>query len=108
MGTTSKHQCSWTDSGRNVAKLIEGVSPKEFAGWWGCDPVYDRPPRQPGDGYLFYNFGSKLQERTDAWLYEFIAAINRTLSGQLSHDDHDGLVALRNHVESLITETNDE
>lgn len=81
---------------------IEGVSPEEYASWWGCDPVFDKAPRHPGDGYLFYNFGSKCQERTAEWLNTFAAAIGRTLKGKLSSKDRRGLKLLMDHVTGLI------
>ncbi len=36
--------------------FADAASPEEYAALWGCDPCYDREPRRPGDGYLFYNF----------------------------------------------------
>jgi hypothetical protein len=57
----------------------EGLSAEGYAALWGCDPVYDKPPRLPGDGYLFYNYGSERQKRTPAWLGKFASAICRTI-----------------------------
>lgn len=31
----------------------------EYLAQWGCDPVYDTPPRKRGDGYTFYNYDSE-------------------------------------------------
>jgi hypothetical protein len=82
------------------------LSPEEYAALWGCDPCYDRPPRQPGDGYLFYNFAV---EQGDAdFLRRFLPAIDRTIAGLDSADsdfekDKDNLLALREYVEEQLT-----
>ena len=56
--------------------LVE-ISPEEYAAFWGCDPVYDRSPRQRGDGYLFYNFA--VEQDDPDFLRTFIPAIERTI-----------------------------
>lgn len=61
--------------------ILDKYSPEEYAGFWGCDPCYDREPRKPGDGYLFYNFGSSIQKRTVEFLTDFLGAIDRTIVG---------------------------
>ena len=91
---------------------IEGYTPEEYAAMWGCDPVYDHAPRHPGDGYLFYNFGSEHQERTPEWLTKFIGAIERTIkevsqwkglqNSPFSHRDLPSLSKLLAHVKGLI------
>jgi len=80
---------------------IEGHTPEAYAAQWGCDPVYDKPPRQPGDGYLFYNFGSEKQKRSPEWLDQFIAAIERTIRGKIAIKDRRGLLKLLRHVKRL-------
>jgi len=94
------------DDGQTV-----GMMPEEYAAMWGCDPQYDRAPRQPGDGYLFYNFGSERQKRTKAWLTEFLGAIDRTIAEVETRDeprdnDLDELRQLRNHVQELQRQAN--
>jgi hypothetical protein len=59
--------------------IQDGLNAEEYASQWGGDPVYDRPPRQRGDGYLFYNFSSECVPRTREWLDQFAAAIERTM-----------------------------
>lgn len=84
--------------------LIDGHTPEDYAALWGCDPAYDKPPRKPGDGYLFYNYGSTAQVHSAWWLKEFAAAIKRTIAGvQLRpecHEKHDvdDLTALLRHA----------
>jgi len=56
---------------------FEDYLPEEYAALWGCDPVYDRPPRLPGDGYLFYNFA--VEQNDPDFLRKFIPAIERTI-----------------------------
>jgi hypothetical protein len=56
---------------------FEDYLPEEYASLWGCDPVYDRPPRLPGDGYLFYNF--TVEQNDPDFLRKFIPAIVRTI-----------------------------
>jgi len=75
--------------------LIDGdVSPEEYAAFWGADPVYDKPPREPGDGYLFYNFAEEGHD--PEFLRKFIPAIDRTLKTLLPTDpDTEELVELR-------------
>ena len=48
-----------------------------YAALWGCDPCYDRAPRLPGDGYLFYNFA--VEGNDPAFLAKFLPAIGRTI-----------------------------
>jgi len=82
-------------------KMIGGVSAEEYAASWGCDPCYDRPPRKRGDGYYFYNFGSKLQKRTREWLVQFADAIKRTIKGLKEGNDKNGLRSLHLYVLKL-------
>lgn len=53
------------------------MSPEEYAAQWGCDPQYDRKPREYGDGYLFYNFG--VEGNDPEFLKKFLPAISRTI-----------------------------
>ena len=89
--------------------------PEGYAALWGCDPRYDHAPRLPGDGYLFYNFGSEIWPRTVENLTDFLGAIERTLliiesrdQGEYEDgadcDDLDSLSQLKEHVETLIQE----
>lgn len=73
---------STQNRGRATKLLIEGVSPEEYASYWGCDSSYDHLPNHKGDGALFYNFSSERQDRTPEWLLKFVGAIDRTLQGQ--------------------------
>ena len=57
---------------------IDNVSPEDYAAYWGCDPCYDRSPRLPGDGYLFYNFA--VEKDDPEFLGKFIPAIQRTIA----------------------------
>ena len=91
----------------DVSRFDE-MTPEAYAAMWGCDGSYDRLPRQPGDGALFYNFGSSHQARTVDWLGRFLAAIDRTLLEVLGSPDHfqsydiEDLGALRGHVHNLV------
>jgi len=80
------------------------LSPEEYAAQWGCDPAYDRAPRQPGDGYLFYNFSV---EQDPKFLQRFIPAIKRTIFGAeiagMSQDDRADLQELLEYVEYLLS-----
>ena len=60
------------------------VSPEEYAGFWGGDPCYDHPPRERGDGYMFYNFDGQVNDIV--FLRKFILAIDRTI---LTADEED-------------------
>jgi hypothetical protein len=51
--------------------------PEEYAALWGCDPEYDTPPNEKGDGYLFYNFS--VEQDDPNFLRKFIPAIERTI-----------------------------
>ena len=81
--------------------MINELTYEEYAAQWGCDPQYDRAPREPGDGYLFYNFGSERQERTPEFLTNFAAAIQRTIAGCNDQQDRDDLGELLDHVREL-------
>ena len=99
----------------NKDLLINDMTPEAYAAQWGCDPMYDRPPREPGDGALFYNFGSEIQERTPEYLTSFREAISRTIaevrqnakqesdSTQYEDDIHN-LGELREYVNQLLLE----
>lgn len=64
------------------------LSWSNMAAQWGCDPVYDKPPRNPGDGYLFYNFSVEGYDKP--FLRKFIPAIERTLAAvQQDPDKHE-------------------
>lgn len=80
---------------------IEGYTPEEYAAQWGGDPVYMKPPNEPGDGYLFYNFGSNKQQRTPEWLDQFIAAIERTIRGSITVKDRRSLLKFLRYVKRL-------
>jgi hypothetical protein len=88
--------------------LINGFSPEAYAAQWGGDPVYDTPPGKPGDGYMFYNFGSPKHERTPRYLVKFMAAIERMQDRVRTHEltnwekDLAGLSNLWVYVRSLI------
>lgn len=92
--------------------ILDKYTPEGYAAMFGCDPSYDTPPRFLGDGYLFYDFGSEQQERTNEWLDEFVGAIDRTIqevknrhpAGKTDDDGDDdvaGLEQLREHVIGL-------
>jgi hypothetical protein len=91
-------------------QILNKYTPEEFAAMWGCDPAYDKAPRNPGDGYLFYNFGSKLQQRDHIWLLGFAGAILRTMKGVVAaphlHESEDlqGLLELMEYVTNMIAE----
>ena len=57
--------------------LNDKIDDEDFAALFGCDPVYDQPPRQRGDGYLFYNFA--VEGEDPDFLQRFIPAIERTI-----------------------------
>ena len=59
--------------------LIEGMSPEDYASLWGCDASGDTAPNLPGDGSMFYNYGSENQAYTTEYLASFLAAIDRTI-----------------------------
>lgn len=81
-----------------MSSTLADVSPEEYASYWGCDPVYDRFPRQHGDGYLFYNFAV---EQEPEFLRKFIPAIERTkLCAEC--EDQDDLEDLASYVKQLL------
>lgn len=59
------------------ADVENPVGADEYTSWWGCDPQYDRSPRERGDGYLFYNFSQ--EKHSSIFLKKFIPAIKRTI-----------------------------
>ena len=85
-----------------MALRIEGVTPEEYASQWGCDPAYDRPPAEPGDGYHLYNFSSEIQKRTPEYLHDLLGAIERRIAGHTNRGDRRGLRALHRHVSTLL------
>jgi hypothetical protein len=72
--------------------------PGEFAALWGCDPCYDREPRMPGDGYLFYNFA--VEKDDPEFLRKFIPALERTIEG--STDDIENLQEFLQYAKDLL------
>lgn len=78
------------------------VTPEEYASFWGCDPVYDKPPREKGDGYMFYNFS--VEQGNPEFLKKFLGAIDRTIQGldSTEQDDIDDLGELKAYVEELL------
>ena len=94
------------------ATRYETMTPQEYAGVWGCDPVYDNPPRERGDGHLFYNYGAvdwPVSKRIN--LYKsLIPAIERTIKCvQQDPDSYEPLDAedlcmFRDHVQSELNE----
>ena len=59
------------------ADIEERMPLEEWAALWGCDPCYDKAPRLPGDGYMFYNFSVEGNDK--AFLKLFLPAVKRTL-----------------------------
>ena len=86
----------------NVPTFADDIGPEEYAAQWGCDPVYDRPPRNRGDGYLFYNFA--IEQGDPAFLRRFIPAIERTIQCATSEDDQADLEDLLEYVKELLAE----
>ena len=71
----------------------------DYAAMWGCDAMYDRPPRMKGDGYLFYNFASGgMDDGEPKSLQRFLAAISRTIEGEENEAKRRELQALWDHV----------
>lgn len=68
----------------------------EYAALWGCDPCYDRSPRIPGDGYLFYNYS--VEGKDPAFCTKFIPAIDRTIAERRQR----GGDGMRNDVKDLL------
>lgn len=83
------------------------LSPEEYAALWGSDPWYDNPPRERGDGYMFYNFGSDKHKKDNQWYLSFAEAIGRTMRGFLNNPEKDieDLTRLREWVVLLANET---
>jgi hypothetical protein len=85
--------------------MINELSYGEYAAQWGCDPVYDKPPRLPGDGCLFYNFS--VEQNDPAFLERFIPAIERTILEVKQRDcfdeiDLEDLQELLEYVQGLL------
>ena len=78
--------------------MIGELTYEEYAAQWGCDPVYDRAPREPGDGYLFYNFSVEGQD--PEFRAKFIPAIERTIAGCTDPQDVEDLTDLLDYVET--------
>ena len=90
----------------SVPIFPDDIGPEEYAAQWGCDPVYDRPPRQRGDGYHFYNFA--IEQNDPEFLRTFIPAIERTIrcvevEGGSKEDQAD-LEDLLEYVKELLAE----
>jgi hypothetical protein len=87
---------------------FEDMDPASYAAMWGCDPVYDLPPRNRGDGYLFYNYSDEGDD--PEFLERFLGAIDRTIAScELSPDSHEpydveDLEALKRHVQAELGE----
>ena len=93
-------------------EILGKYSPEEYASFWGCDPVYDKPPRKVYDGLLFYNFGS--EKNTKESLTKFLGAIDRTIEevklrpiqddidAKEDKEDIQGLSELKDYVQSLL------
>ncbi len=56
--------------------MINGMTPEDYAAMWGCEPVYDKPPRKHGDGCMFYNYCA--EKDNPEFLRKFLDAIDRT------------------------------
>ena len=81
---------------------FEGMSPEDYAALYGCDPCYDRSPRLPGDGYLFYNFGVEGYDKS--FLEKFIPAIDRTIAEETqSLQDRENLALLLELCKEIIS-----
>jgi hypothetical protein len=76
--------------------LTDQMDAEDYAAQWGCDPIYDQPPRQPGDGYMFYNFAV---EDTEDFLERFIPAIERTIRSTTNTLDRAALEKLKEEVQ---------
>ncbi len=94
----------------NVPTFANEYGPEEYAALWGCDPVYDRFPRQPGDGYHFYNFA--VEQGDPEFLRMFIPAIERTITcverEGTSEEDQADLEDLLSYVKELLVEAETE
>ena len=88
--------------------ILNKYEPGEYAAFWGCDIANERPPREPGDGCLFYNFGSEIQEMTSEFLEKFTGAIKRMITGvegrnddPYQEEDLEGLNELLEYVQAI-------
>lgn len=57
----------------------------DYATLWGGDPVYDHPPNEKGDGYLFYNYN--VLGHDPEFCGKFVPAIERTIEYVQQHPD---------------------
>ena len=89
---------------KDKTSLINGdVTPEEYSAFWGADPVYDKPPRERGDGYLFYNFSEEGHD--PEFLRKFIPAIERTMKTVLpTEPDYAELEELKRICEERLKE----
>lgn len=81
----------------------------DYAALWGCDSFYDKPPRELGDGAMFYNFRDERWE--PEFLIKFIPAIGRTIAeverreaDAEQQEDLVALAALRTYCQVVLQE----
>lgn len=81
------------------------MSPYGYSALWGCEEIYDKPPRKKGDGNLFYNFSSQSSKYE---LKQLVGAIERTIEQVkdsryvYERRDVEDLTKLKKWVEYLI------
>lgn len=78
----------------------ETVSIADYLNYWGCDPCYDKAPRNPGDGYIFYNYSIECNDQE--YLEKLVSAIQRQLKDRkLSKIDRENFKKILKYVKNL-------
>ncbi len=76
------------------------VNVAQYLSFWGCDPCYDHPPRNRGDGYIFYNYGPE-KDITEYLQNRLLPALARQLKDNTLTDLD------RKNFESIIAHVKD-
>lgn len=79
------------------------VSVAEYLGFWGGDPVYDKPPLKPGDGYVFYNYEMS-GNNFDYLKLKLLPALKRQLLCGMTDHDKQQFETIKAFVEQKIAD----
>ncbi len=73
----------------------------EYLAMWGCDPCYDKAPRNYGDGYIFYNYPSEYKDE-NYLIIELLPAIKRQLKCKMKKNDRENFLNIQDYIKKQL------
>jgi len=76
---------------------FQGTCGERFDRRRGCEPRYDKSPREKGDGCSFYDYSVKKDDKTFI-LTKMLPAIERQLKDEMDSNDLENMLICRDFI----------